>query len=557
MSSRVARAYAGAALVGVAAFSLAGLLLAITVPFHDWDSFDFGEWSRRLASGGSIDPLHAGQQGSGRPLYYLVQGALWAVTGVSFTAARILSLVFALVLVAAVAAIAYRLGSTPDRRRANAALAAICAVAVAPLAQESVSAKTDVPAAALVAVTIALALRRSPHVPDAALLALAALAATLTKATAIAPLLGLLVWLLVERSRPWAERVRWSVAPLVGGLILGAVYLQVMAARFHIGLVGYLQTGASEGLWAHRAAADRRDALLRVDVFGSGLRLPLAFALLYGIARCAGVAHRRSVVATLPLALVWTIAGPFAAHVHRGPFDTTLDTLTFLGFAAVLACSALGPVAVTRSQAVLLVVAGLPALALWVYATAYFNRLAATSWPALVPLIAVCVAAGIAALRERLGSPAALVPIAVLGMAVWLALATFDGFDGAMWQEYRSLGVSGVWSQDRTLNIVLPALQSAVGTVQPYVAKGGTVSVSDPRFRWFLPAAQVDTTTALRCDDLQGVSVFILLTSDESEAAAQARGGLATPEEWAKCGSPHLQPLTDGSDGYAIFAVTS
>lgn len=547
-----------AAVVAVGAFALTGLLMAITVPFHDWDSFDFGGWSRQIATGGSLDPLTAGQQGSGRPLYYLLEGALWAVTGVSFTAGRILSLLFALALVAAVAAIAYQLGDDPERRRLHAVVAAICVVAVAPLSQEAVAAKTDIPAATLVAITLALALRRSTRRRDAILLGLAAFAATLTKATVIAPLLGLLVWLLVERSRSLATRMRWSAAPLVAGLLGGAVYLQVMASRFHVGLIGYLQTGASEGLWAERAAADRRDALLRVDVYGAGLRLPLAVVLLYALARCGGLAHRRASLAALPLALIWTIAGPFAAHVHHGPFDNALDTLTYVGFAVILAAAAVAPIpGLRRTHAAFVLAAGLPALVLWVYATAYFNRLAATSWPAVVPLIAVCVAAGVIALRERWGTVAMLAPVVVLGMALWLALATFDGFDGAMWQEYRSLGAAGVWDSERTMNVVLPSIQSSLATAQPYLANGGRMSVSDPRFEWFLPPSQVDTDTALACDDLKGFTVFVLLTSDESEAAAQDAGGLATPDQWAKCSSPQLQQLTDGSDGYAIFAVKS
>jgi hypothetical protein len=558
LASTPARAYRVAAIAIVGVFAVTGLLMAITVPFHDWDSFAFGSWSRQIATGGSLDPISAGQQGSGRPLYFLLQGALWAVTGVSFTAGRLLSLLFALALVAAVAAVAYQLGDDPERRSLHAALAAICVVAVAPLSQEAVAAKTDIPAATLVAVTLALALRRSTRRRDAILLALAAFAATLTKATVIAPLLGLLVWLVVERSRPLAIRARWSAAPIVAGMLAGAVYLQVMASRFHVGLIGYLQTGASDGLWAQRAAADRRDAFLRVDVFGSGLRLPLAFALLYALARCAGLAHRRASLAALPLAFIWTIAGPFAAHIHHGPFDNVLDTLTYFGFAVILAAAAFAPAqGLSRTYAALALAAGLPPLVLWVYATAYFNRLAATSWPAVVPLMAVCVAAGVTALRQRGRTVAMLAPVAVLGMAVWLALATFDGFDGAMWQEYRSLGAAGVWNGERTMNVVLPSIQSSLATAQPYLANGGRMSVSDPRFDWFLPTSEVDSDTALACADLKGFSVFVLLTSDESEAEAQDAGGLATPDQWAKCSSPQLHQLTDGSDGYALFAVKS
>lgn len=550
----MAKAYAAAAGLALAAFTALGLLLAVTIPFHDWDSFAFGSWSRQIATGGSLDPIVSGQQGSGRPLYFLLQGALWSVTGVSFTAGRILSLLFALLLVAAVAWIAWQLA----RNLLHVALAVICLVAVAPLAQEAVASKTDIPAAALVATTLALAMGRTQRRRDWALLCVSAFAAMLTKATVIAPLLGLGAWLLLERSRPLADRIRWSVAPLAAGMILGAIYLQVMASRFHVSLIAFLQTGASDGLWAQRAAADRRDAMLRLDVFGSGLRVPLAFALVYCIARCCGLRHRRSAVVALVLGLAWAVAGPFAAHLPHGPFSTAEEGFTFVGFAVLLAFAAFavedGPV---RSEYALLAAVGIPPLLLWVYATAYFNRLAATSWPALVPLIAVCLTFGIEGLRARLGSLSALAAIPVLAVAVWLALITFDAFDGAQWAEYRSLGISGLGSSERTLNIVLPSVQSTIATAQPYLKGGGQISVGDPRFDWFLPQSQVSGDAALKCSDLKGFSVFVLLTSDESEAAAQDAGGLATPDQWAKCTSPHLKQLTDGSNGYAVFAVTS
>jgi hypothetical protein len=543
--------YSAAAGAAVLAFLLGALLLAVTVPYHDWDSFDFGAWSKQIAQGGSLDPLTAGRQGSGRPLFYLLQGGVWAVTGVSFTAGRVLSLVVALMLILAVAGIASQLARTRERRVLQTALAAVFVVAVAPFAQEAIAGKSDVPAAALVATVIYLALRRKDRPRDAVLLAVAALIAVLAKPTVITELLGLGVWLALEPSRPLRRRIRWSVAPLTAGLALGFVYELVMALRFHTGLVSYLETGTSDGIWAQRAVAERWHAALRLDVFGAGLRLPLAFAIVYCVVRTAGLAHRRAMPAALAAGLAWTIGGPIGAGVPGGAFSTPEVGFAFVGFAVLLLGAVLGQApGPDRSDAALLAATGLPALALWDYGIAYADRLASPAWPALVVMIAVVCALGVEGLR-RLGPTAALAPIPVLAVAVWLSLATLDGFHGPIWSEYRSLGLAGVQDKQRTLNVVLPSLQSALATAEPYP---GRMSVSDPRFVWFRPNGTT-TTTALKCSDLDGYQVFVLLTSDESEAAAKDQGGLATPPEWAACRQPRLAQLSDGSNGYAVFAV--
>jgi hypothetical protein len=99
----------------------------------------------------------------------------------------------------------------------------------------------------------------------------------------------------------------------------------------------------------------------------------------------------------------------------------------------------------------------------------------------------------------------------------------------------------------------LPAIQQALAVVEPQLGDGRLVS-QDPRFAFFLPGA-VDTRTPLQCEDLRGERLFVLLTADESERAAQDAGGLATPGEWSRCTSPKVRQLSDGSNGYAVFAV--
>ena len=105
------------------------------------------------------------------------------------------------------------------------------------------------------------------------------------------------------------------------------------------------------------------------------------------------------------------------------------------------------------------------------------------------------------------------------------------------------------------MHVVLPALQSTLATAESQLA-GGRLVTGDPMIPWFLPGV-VDTKTPATCRDVVGYRVFVLLTGDESIAEARDAGRLATPEQWAQCSSPKLQQLSDGSDGYAVFAVGS
>ena len=549
-------AYAAAAVGAVAAFALGGTLLARVLPYHEWDSFAFGSWSRDIATTGAVDPLHAGILASARPLFYELQGGLWSVTGVSFTAGRILSLLFAFLLLAGVAGLAYESARTRQSALGVASLAVAGVVAVAPLDQEALAGLSDVPAAAMVAVTAWLAVRRRP-LGGVWLLAVVTTLAMLTKPTVTAPLLALGIVLLVSAwqapigDRHWARPVA-----LFAGIATGWIYQSVMAARVHLGLVAYLRNGTTDGLWAQRAASDRWREVARLDALGPGLRVPLGFALVYGLCRVCGVGNQRSSVAALAVALVWAALGPVLAPGAPGAFSDAESAFTFVGFAVILAASIVAPddVVPSRASVTALFALALPPYLIWLYATPYFLRLAATAWPGLAALIALCLWSGVLGLR-RLGPTAALAPIPLLVVACWMALATFDGLHGPEWTEFRSLGVRGLGNREQAMNIVLPAVQSALALAGPHLGNG-RVSTSDPHFSWFLPPGRVTTTTALRCRDLDGYTVFILGTSDEQEQIARSAGGLATPEDWSSCTSPKLQQLSDGSDGLAVFAVT-
>jgi hypothetical protein len=180
--------------------------------------------------------------------------------------------------------------------------------------------------------------------------------------------------------------------------------------------------------------------------------------------------------------------------------------------------------------------------------------LASAAWPGLAALIALSLSAGIRGL-QRLGWTTALAPLPVIAVAVWVSLASLDGLHGYDWVVYRQLGLSGLGDKARTMNIVLPSVQSALATATPVLGQHGTVITQDPSFQYFLPADRVETTLPLHCKDVSGYRVFIMLTSNESEYTAQTEHGLSTPAAWARCTHPKLHQLTDGTDGYVVFAV--
>ena len=538
--------------IAVAAFAALGILLAITIPYHDYDSFAFGDWSRAIAEHGKIDPLWPGPLASSRPIFYELQGALWSVTGISFTAGRLLSLAFALLLLVGV----YALARSLRLPRLVCAFAVVVVVCIPAFNQNALSGETDVPAAALVALAAAAAIRPAATRRGLVVGGSLAAAAVLMKQTSLIPLVPLAALLLAE-ARTLSPRalIRRPVGSLVSGLVVGLAYDVVMALRYHLGLLEYLRTG-SGGIWAQLADETRKDALLRGDLLGLALRLPLEFALVYVVLRASRVRHRPAGVGALVVALLWSIAGPFAAGVGHGPFSTADAAFTFVGFALVLAVSLVPPSAVasTARPFAILGVLAFPPLIVWAAASTYADRLAAPAWPALAVLIAVVLNAGVEAL-SRAGAAISLAPVVVVAVAAWMGLATYDGFHGELWRGYRALGWSGLGDRMRTTNIVLPAIQETLAVVEPRLA-GGTLVSQDPRFAFFLPGV-VDTRTPLHCEDLRGARVFVLLTADESERAAQEVGGLATPEEWSRCTSPKVSQLSDGSNGYAVFAVGS
>ena len=538
--------YGALAVVAAAAFFGVALLFALTIPYHEFDTFSYGEWSRRIATTHSFDPAAAGPVPAGRPVFLVLQGLVWWVTGVSFVAGRLVALVFAAVAV---------LGTSflLDRRQGR-LLALTTFLSITLFATEAIAGKTDVPAAACMAAAAAVALRRPFRHQLTAVAALAAVAVLAKPSSAIPALAGLVLALLVVehsllRERRFASR---AIAVCAGGLV-GLAYDWAMAIHLRMGLLAFLRDGTN-GTTARLSDAVRSDTLLRLDFLGQDLSLPLAFALVYAAARTLRAAHRPAAWAALLIAVPYAVVGPYASGAPNGPFADAYAGFALVGFAALLcfvpfAAADAEPDRIRVTQLFLIAV---PPTVVWVAYGIYENRLEAPAWPALAALIGVCLFSAIRT-AHRLAGVAALAGIPVLAVALWASLVTFDGFHEPLWAELRALGPSGIWSEDRTSNIVMPAVSDAVAALRPEIGRDGRVFTSDPHFLFYFDNTRIGYPTG--CADLRDVDGFILSTSDESQQYLRRIGVPAAPAEWSACRSPRLRELTDGSNGLAAFVV--
>jgi hypothetical protein len=412
---------------------------------------------------------------------------------------------------------------------------------------------TDIPAAAGVAAVSAVALRRGSKASQTFVFTLALLAVLIKPSSVVPAIAGLLIAvLIVEKPWSWRAVCRSRSLALAAGVAVALLYDQVMAYRLHQDLLAYLRSGTT-GYYASLADARRGDTLLRLDLLGPELALPLAFALMYGVGRALKLSHRAAAWLALVAATIYTAVGPFAAGVPNGPFHTPESAFAFTGFATLLAFVPFAPHAFhpSRLRVVQLLLIALPPSFVWASFGIYEHRLEAPAWPPLAALIAICLACAVRSLH-RIAGVAALAPLPVLAVAMWASVVSIDGFHGPMWREYRSLGLSGMWDRDRTSNIVMPAISETVEALRAEIGSNGRVYASDPHFQFWFPTTIGYPT---KCSDLRGLNGFVLSTSDESQTAMRQAGGSPNPSWWADCKNPRLRQLSDGSNGLAAFVV--
>jgi hypothetical protein len=547
----------------VVAFIGFAALIAIVLPYRIWDAMAYGYWSREIADAGYFQFHFAGLSDTyyQRPLFYVLQGWIWRAVGFHVAAGRLLSLAFTVLLIASVAAIARRtrLGWL------GAALAALVCIGIADLQQFAVAGLTDVPAAAMVAFTAFLLWRRQTPLTAIALGIVSCLTAV-SKSTALIPLAGLAVGMLLgPRAALRSRLVR--TAPLVLGAVIGIAYFAYEAARLNEPFLRFMRSG-SLGYFGELARAARRDALLRMDILGVDLRLVLWFAVLYAGLRIVRVPHTQSVLAAAPLAVAgsWALPALSDGGSALGPFAGGLDlhALVFVAFAALLPLAALAretvPDAVVLAR---LLLWGLPITVIWLLNAAYTTRYTSPGWPAFVLLITFAL--GLVAEGARRLVPAlAAAPFAVLIVAAVLGFPHVDAAiagpiskprSQSLWDSFWAAGPSGWRDGARMRSLALGPLDDEVRAVSGRLGPGDTVISSDDRLPFFF-GRQVVPAYPAECSELRGHRVFVLvLSADTATQMERQRPGSSRPDFWRSCRSPMLVAVREVPGSFVAYEV--
>ena len=541
-------AWAGAVLV-----LFAGLLLAITIPIHAIDALSYGEWSRLIGQTRDFHFAGISAQEYHRPLFYVLQGWLWGVFGFHEWIGRVLSLAFSVVLVGSVAWLAARGPSW----KTPAAVAALLVCLIPNVLQGIASGLTDVPLAALVALTAALTWGMPEGRARPAALALAGAATVLVKPTGLVALVALGAAVLVGESVDRRTELRRSLAPLAVGAGVALLYDAVQAHRLGMGLLSFLTAG-STGYYADLARSARTTELVGVQWLGSDLRPLVLFALAYTALRVVRRDHRAAVVAGSISAPAFGVVLPVLVNGSGivGPFDTAGHGLAFVVLCASLPLAWWCPPEAIPKRVWLerFAVLGLVALAVWLWFGAYDTRLGSAAWPGLVALVAISFAPVIEGAAARFPI-AVLAPGFVLIALLAYAYTDLDGLGEAQWKELRTLGVSGLFDGARTRNIVQPQISQVVALAGAEMGPTDRLASADGQLRYFFPGRVFQGYPA-DCAALREYRVFVLLTDEGTRAYMRDVAGVPDdPAYWAACKRPRLTQLSDGSGGYAVFRV--
>ena len=208
---------------------------------------------------------------------------------------------------------------------------------------QAIAGLSDVPAAAMVAATAAVALTtETGRVRWGALAALAALT-VLTKPSVLAPLGGLAIAVLLAedgvdgiRVRDGGRaRARATLAPLAVGIGIGLFAHLLAAQRLGVGLYAYLPTGSggtgpSE---PRRSAGTQRCGSTCWDRPAGSLWPSSSSTPSFVSSRRA---HRASAIVALGLAMTWTVVGGVVAGEGETPLWSPEAVFAWIGFLALL-----------------------------------------------------------------------------------------------------------------------------------------------------------------------------------------------------------------------------
>jgi 4-amino-4-deoxy-L-arabinose transferase-like glycosyltransferase len=546
--------YAGAIawLLTLVFFGLA-FMLAVVIPIHAQDALTFGEWSRLISQHWNLHYAAGTVQEYGRPLFYVLQGWIWGIFGFNETYGRVLSGLFSFLLLAAL------IWLVRDREwgRLAAVLAALALISTPVFAQQVISGLTDIPVAALVALTGALIWGRRPRAAQAIPAGVAATLAMLAKPSAFLALIGLaLAQLLVDES--WRARALYRVVPIAAGIGAGLVYDTVQANYVGVGLQSFMQAGVNSDYYRALADESRRFAVLDGSWFGDGLRVAAFYALAYLVLRVAGLRQRLCVAVGVPVALLLSWLGPWLAfHESRadvGSLHSTGAAAAAVGTALFLAGGlvAFDSAVPTRRELLRFAIWALPTAVAWAIYGAYDFRLLLPDWPPLLALIVLAALPSATGFARR-GAIALAAPVVLFAVVVADNVYNLDALGHSGWDQLRR---THDWlDRTQTRAIVLPALTHALVVVDRQMHPGDDLVSPEGAFRFFYPG-HVEQSYPNACEFLHRFRVFVLTTDEGTQRYMRDFLHVSPePSYWASCKFPHLTQLTDGADGYAVFRI--
>ena len=552
-AARAVRALPAWALGGLLAlYAAVAAFAAVVLPYSSWDSLYFGAWSRLIADG-SFHADGVGPEQLHRPLFYVLQGLVWAPFGVHEAAGRLLSLAFSVLLCWTLYALARRGGFAPLE-----ALVPVLLVAAVPAFAGDVAAGlTDIPVAALLGATALAASAAAGSRAAVGATALLALATVLAKPSGLLGIAGLVVAAAIGSRNGLRTRLTRVVIPLAAGAAVALAYDLAEAQRLGISLHGYLTAGTGN-YYADLASSVRGEVLVGGRWLGPDLRLPLAFGLLYAVLRVARADARRAAGGAAAGAALATWLLPSLASgggtLGAGPFAGGLDLhdAVYLLELAALPLTLLardGDAPSARTLARLLAWAA-PGLVGWIAVSVYAERLLSVAWPPLILLCALPFALALAGVRRHASAaaPMVLVPLA---LAVLLALPAINGLGATRWRELRDAGPAG-WSDAAQMrNFALGSFADELEAVRAQDDDpSASIVSSDGKLR-FAYGRRLDYGAPSSCGDLRGSRVFVLLLDPDSLAQ---NGGRAV-DDWLRCRTPPLHLVAEMPSTYAVFVV--
>ena len=406
------------------------LLVAIALPYGDFDAMSIGMWSRLMAE--HWPAFHSSLAYLGdyqRPLFYVLQGFVWHLFGFHQALGRLLSFAFALILLAAIASLA---GNTAPRyRRLAVALSVVVLLLVTEFDQYIAAGQSDIPVAAMVTLAAALAFTRRLGVTRLPLVAVAACLAMLAKPSAVPALVGLGAAVLLGPSSGLRDRSK-TAAALTAGVAAGLVYDLSQARYLHTDLVTFLTGGTASDtahFYSHLAGQERRGILLDGGSWiGQDLRLFLWFGVLYAVLRLFVKSHRRCVAIALPAAAAWSWLGPHLAGAHGfrvGILATGGGTeqiaVLVLAASLLFALDAPADAVAERLKLARMLVWATPTVVAWAIGYVFEQRVLAPAWPPLILLICWSLVPAFAGAAKRSEWLVAIPTIAILTLVSFAA----------------------------------------------------------------------------------------------------------------------------------------